>query len=110
MKDSTDEKSGQKLRHWKRYIAVASSFVQFAIFEVSGGMRVTQRGAEVTWTGNIEEIGGRGRRWNCGEEGGEKLFFVFYQKHRPFFKPGSVRAAVAAGIVVYRSRQRRYEY
>ncbi|KYM89650.1 hypothetical protein ALC53_01962 [Atta colombica] len=62
MKDSTDEKSAQKLRHWKRYIAVASSFVQFAIFEVSGGMR------------------------------------------------GSVRAAVAAGIVVYCSQQWRYEY
>ncbi|KYN06305.1 hypothetical protein ALC62_02797, partial [Cyphomyrmex costatus] len=57
--------------------------------------------------GSIEGIGGKGRRRNCGEKSGEKLFFVFYQKRRPFFKPGSVRAA--AGIVVYRSRQR-YEY
>jgi len=75
------------------------------------GMRATQRVAEVTWTGSggergvgwKEDISKRGRSFE--RENGEELFFVFYQKRRPFFKPGSVRAAVAAGIVVHRSRQ-----
>lgn len=63
--------------------------------------------AEVTWTGNA----GEGDAVEMlGDENGGELFFVFYQKHRPFFKLGSVRAAVAAGVVVHRSRQRRYEY
>lgn len=77
-------------------------------FEVNGGMRATQRVAEVTWTGHG---GGEGDAVRMsGDESGGELFFVFYQKHRPFFKLGSVRAAVAAGVVVHRSRQRRYEY
>lgn len=40
--------------------AAASRFVQFAIFEVSGVMRATQRVAEVTWTGSGGGGGGGG--------------------------------------------------
>ncbi|TGZ53984.1 Uncharacterized protein DBV15_07634 [Temnothorax longispinosus] len=105
MKDSTSERSAQKLKTPGAIYRCRVAFRPICYFEVSGGMRATQRVAEVTWTGNGGEGGeGGGRRAR------EELFFVFYQKRRPFFKLGSVRAAMAAGIVVHRSRQRRYEY
>lgn len=110
MKDSTGEKSAQREAQTPGAIyRCRVAFRPIYDFEVSGGMRATQRVAEVTWTGYG---GGEGDGGDPGRraESGEELFFVFYQKRRPFFKPGSVRAVVAASVVVHRSRQWRYEY
>lgn len=66
-------------------------------------MHATQRVAEVTWTGNG---GGEGKGGGLrGRRRAERNCFSYFIKSVVHFsKPGSVRTAVAASIVVHRSR------